>query len=52
LLELKSIGKTGVYKSTGKTFNKACSPFVTKLANILIDVSKRNPEIENSMKSN
>lgn len=41
-----------MYKSSGKPFSKACSPFVTKLANLLIDLAKRNTDIDNWMKSN
>lgn len=52
LLELYAIGKTGVYKSSGKAFSKPCAPFVTKLSNLLINTAKNNPKLEEWMNGN
>jgi hypothetical protein len=52
MLELYALGKTGVYKSSGRTFSKPCSPFVTKLSNLLITSAKNNPQLEAWINSN
>ena len=51
LLELFALGKTGIYKSTGKKFSKACTSFAVRLASLLKGVAQKNPQIDEWMKS-
>ncbi len=51
LLKLWNEGKSGTYKSTGRTFRKAYMPFVTKLATMLLELGRKNPEVAALLKS-
>eukprot|EP01022_Parablepharisma_sp_SALTPOND_P016087 TRINITY_DN231_c0_g1_i1.p3 TRINITY_DN231_c0_g1~~TRINITY_DN231_c0_g1_i1.p3 ORF type:complete len:960 (-),score=155.17 TRINITY_DN231_c0_g1_i1:21091-23970(-) len=51
ILDLHKESATGRYRSTGKPFNKAFTPFISKLSNKLIELAQNNEKVATYLKS-